>query len=280
MIPAVGNTHELQNQKFDASKWFMEMAAKANPRDLKTTTAQGFYVAGADGKGYAFNNNRAPERVLDFIQRGMAAFKKDPPVAVDISDEMVNSKYSRGPDPSVSILQVYSRIKPLPESCDELNHNIGREFLWIYPDEVKSMRDSLQAPQSLVRRLVRFTFVDNIRGEPDMWKPADVRRADFTLKRLGANRFSLTGRFAMGAGGHGMEGTFEGEFTVDAKEDRVTGFKGFAKTDAWGAGTYTPSPPPGKFPILFAIVPATVDYAKVTPPTAALYGDWEYRKPN
>src|ERR1043165_4868744 len=112
MIPAVGNTHELQNQKFEASKWFMDMAARINPRDLKTTTSQGFYVAGADGKGYAFNNNRTPDRVLDFIQRGMAAFRKDPPAKVEISDDAVNAKYARGPDPSVSVLQVYSRIKP------------------------------------------------------------------------------------------------------------------------------------------------------------------------
>lgn len=279
MIPAVGNTHELQNQKFQAGKWFMEMAQKANPRDLKSVTAQGFYVAGADGKGYAFNNNRDPQRVLGFIQKGLAGFRKDPPAKVDIAEDEVNAQYSRGPDPSVSVLQVYSRIKPLPESCDELNHNIGRDFLWIYPEEVKTMRESVVAPASLVKRLLRFHFVDNIRGEPDMWDTKDIQSSSFVLKRLSTDRFALTGRFAMKHGDRGIEGAFESEITFDPKEDRVKAFKGFAKTLAWGAGTYTPKPPAGRFPILYAIVPATADYAKLTPPAAALYGDWDYRKP-
>lgn len=279
VIPAVGNTHELQNQKFEASKWFMEMATSVNSRVKDGVTAQGFYVAGADGKGYGFNNNRTPDRVIDFLQRGMAGFKKDPPAKVEITDDAVNSKFARVADPSVSILQVYSRIKPMPQGCDELNQNIGREFLWIYPEEIQAIREN-SLPSSLSRRLVRFHLVDNIRGEPEMWKPGEIKRSDFSLKRLGSNRYAITGSFSMNAGARGLEGTLEAEMTLHPKEDRIAGFKGFASTTAWGAGAYTPRPPAGKFPILFAIVPATADYAKVTPPTGALYGDWDYRKPN
>jgi hypothetical protein len=279
-ITAVGNTHELQNQHFDSSKWFMGMVAGVNPRGV-SGTAQGFYVAAADGKGYGFNNNRDPQRVLDFMNRGLTKFQQDPPSKVDISENAVKSQFTRGPAPETSVLQVYSRIKPLPKSCDELNGGIGRDFLWVYPDEVKSIRATGQIPSDLVQRLVRFHLVDNVRGEPTMWKVSEVKKAGFTLSRLGENRYALHGVFAMSTGDNarGLEGTVDGELTLSSKEDRVAGFKAFAQTKAWGAGPYTPSPPPGKFDLVFAVVPAVASYAKDTPPAAALYGDYEYRHP-
>jgi hypothetical protein len=281
-IPAVGNTHELQNQRFSSSKWFMGMASAINPRVNNGVTAQGFYVAGADGKGYAFNNNRSVDRVMSFMQTGMAKFKQDPPKTVEIASADVEAKFARGPDPSVSVLQVYSRIKPLPEVCDELNKGIGRDFLWVYPEEVKAIRETSKMPDTLAKRLVRFHLIDNVRGEPDMWKPGEVKSATFSLKALGKGGYSLNGSFgtATANNGRGVEGILEGELTLDPKEDRIVGFKAYAQTKAWGAGTYTPNPPPGKFGLVFAIVTATAPYAKDTPPAAALYGDREYRRPN
>jgi hypothetical protein len=274
-VPAVGNTHEVQNQRFESSKWFMGMARSINPRVNNGVTAQGFYVAGADGTGYGFNNNRDPQRVSDFIKTGLEAFSRRPPVQVEIADDLLKSVSTRGPDPSTSVLQVYSRIKPLPEGCDELNKGIGRDFLWVYADEVKAIRAGT-LPDDLVRRIARFHLVDNVRGEPDMWKPSEIV-ADLKLSRIGKDRFAIGGTFSMAAGQRGLSGDFEGEVTLDPTADRIADFKAYAKCEAWGAGTYTPKPPPGKFTLLFAIVPATADYAKVTPPQAATYGDHEYR---
>ena len=63
-IPVTGDTHEIQNGKSPARNWFMTMAQTVNPRILSGQTAQGHYVAGADGVGYGFNNNRDVERLL------------------------------------------------------------------------------------------------------------------------------------------------------------------------------------------------------------------------
>ncbi len=257
------------------------MAASINGRLKNHVTAQGFYVASADGRGFGFNNNRDPERVLQFIQKGLTAYRQSPPSNAQISAEEVSARYSRGADPSVSILSVYSRVYPLPAGCDELNHGVGRDFLWIYPEEVRAMRQG-QLPQAFVRRLVRYHLVDNVRGEPDFWNAPQIGKEEFSLSAK-AGKLYLVGRFSMAsmqpAGEHGLDGTLEAEITLDPQQDRIKDFKGYASSVAWGAGKYTPNPPPGKFPLVFAIVPAKEPWAKVIPPQAAAYGDGDYHRP-
>src|SRR3954469_1216947 len=92
-VTAAGNTHELQNGRSPARDWFMATAGSVNARIKNNITAQGFYVVAADGKAYGFNNNRDPERVLNFIQDGGKKFKANPPAKVSISAELVKAPF-------------------------------------------------------------------------------------------------------------------------------------------------------------------------------------------
>ncbi|HZH98967.1 MAG TPA: hypothetical protein VEX38_08345, partial [Fimbriimonadaceae bacterium] len=87
----------------------------------------------------------------------------------------------------------------------------------------------------------------------------------------------LAGSFAMANadGTRGLEGAIEGELAL--KAGKLSSFRAFARTAAWGAGTYTPRPPAGKFPVLFAFQVVNDEAARLVPPQGNLWGN-EYRE--
>lgn len=259
-MPVVGNTHELQNGRTAARDWWMDVANRAKPDTKEGSTAQGFYVLGADGSDYGFNNNRSVERVLGLMDRGLAAFKERPPAKVEIDPAQGRYGFVR-PD-GVKALRVFARVRPIPAGCDPANENVARDHLWIPAEELKSLRDG-KFPDSLAMRLCRFHLVDNVRGEPNHWRQDEVVKRDFKVAADG----TLTGSFSMvtADGGRGIEGSFTGRLVAE-------GFRAFATATAWGAGTYTPSPPEGKFPMVFAFVVADDEYSRAVAPQAAFYG--------
>lgn len=289
-IPVTGDTHEIQNRRSPTQQWFLKMAEKVNPRIKNDITAQGFYVAAADGTAYAFSNNRKPEMALGMLNKGVSQFKQSPPPAVTISNDEKNSTFTRPPDGSTSILRIFSRIPQLPADVSILNHSVGRDHIWLLRSEVREILQSatevnkkVPLPATLTHRLVRFHLVDNVRGEPDFWKPEEISKATFELSLLKRDAtkatFSLRGLFEQATSDQkrGIIGLLQGEFVVDTASEKVSRFRGFAESKAWGAGTYTPSPPPGRFILRFAILETSDPHSKIVPPQGLLAGD-EYLK--
>jgi hypothetical protein len=259
----------------------MSAARKANPRDLSSVTSQGFYVLGADGTAYGFNNNRDPERVLSFIKKGMDEFRAAPPRSVDI--EADDAGYTRKPSEPVTAIRVFSRIKPLPEGCDILNHSVGRDHFWMYRSDVEAIakgKGKFKLPEPIALRLVKYHLVDNVRGEPSFWSPTEVKKADFQVVAKGNDVYTLTGTYSMATADQkrGLRGVFEGEIRIDPAKMAVTRFRGYGEAKAWGAGPYTPRPPEGEFPLVFALVNVDDEFSRSTPPQGAAYGDSEYRR--
>ncbi|MEZ0325799.1 MAG: hypothetical protein ACAH95_07820 [Fimbriimonas sp.] len=282
-IPAVGNTHELQNQKSPAGNWFMTSARTVNPRVLDNITAQGFYVVAADGRAYGFNNNRDPERVLGYIRKGEADFKAAPPSPVTIADADLTAAFTRKASEPVSTLRVFARIKPLPKDCDVLNHSVGRDHVWIYPSDliqITGKTGKFPMPAAMANRLTRYHLVDNVRGEPVFWTASEVKKAEFQMWPKGPGTYAFSGSYAMATkdNARGLRGTLEGELKIST--GTLSRFRAYGEAKAWGAGPYTPRPPAGEFPLVFAFIDVNDEFAKVTPPQAAAYGDGEYRIPN
>ena len=65
--------------------------------------------------------------------------------------------------------------------------------MWIRNDEVASLVQG-EMPASLTRRIVRYHFVDNTRGEPPFWRADEIVKADLTL-----NEGRLIGRLIRSA---------------------------------------------------------------------------------
>ncbi len=281
-IPAVGNTHELQNQKSPAGSWFMSAAQLVNPRVLDKTTAQGFYVVAANGQPYGFNNNRDPERVLDFIRKNGSSFKSSPPPPATIAESDLAASFTRKASETVSTLRAFTRIKPLPKDCDVLNHSVGRDHVWIYPSDLEQVvgrTGKFDMPVQLATRLARYHLVDNVRGEPSFWTPDEVKKSAFQMWPKGGGVFAFAGTYAMQTADkqRGLRGTLEGEMRITGGS--LSRFRAYGEAKAWGAGPYTPRPPSGEFPLVFAFIDVNDEFSKVTPPQAAAYGDGEYRRP-
>ena len=232
-------------------------------------TAQGFYIIDADGTFYGWDNTHYLPNVIRFLDAGLAEFRKHPPSHIEIPNSQLTERFSHTPDATTSVVRVFTRIRPIPEGCNDLNKSIGRDHLWIYSDEAQEMLDASKSSKgpfplsrSLVGRLVRWYLTDNVRGEPDEWQKEDIKDATFTANLVGQNskekQFHFTGKYAQETANQkrGQQGTLEGRFDILIGSDKVVNFRAYGKALAWGRSTWTPGEPKGKFGLVTAMVSA------------------------
>jgi hypothetical protein len=229
----------------------------------------------ADGTAYGFNNNRSVDRVLQLMDKSITSFRSSPPAKVALDGSLESEPFAPTPPAGGIVLRTITRIKPAPLGCDSANENVARDHFWVPKEEGVEIAN-LQIPESFKYRLARFAFVDNIRGEPDFWKVEEIKNCDLSVKRLPSYRnrtYAISGPFRMQTSDlrRGYEGTFEGEVAIDL-QGNVTAFKAFASGQAWGAGTYAPNPPPGKFPLLIAFSKVDDEMSRTVAPQAAFFG--------
>jgi hypothetical protein len=289
-VPVVADTHSLQNGRSETSRWFMGIARANVTRVRRGETAQGFYVLGADGAFFGYQNTRSVDHVLKLMDRGLAGWAKDDPEPVVIEPEVATASFCRTPPETTSVVRVFTRIRPLPDGAPRANGYLGRDFLWVTAGDVRAIMDTaadeFELPASLTARICRFHLVDNVRGEPPFWRSSEVKRAAFRVRRLrdaedtaGAAsqtwRYTLEGRFAMATkdAARGIEGSLQGALELDPTERRVTRFRGFVRAQAWGRGRWTPGPPEGRFPLVIAFVEADDPVARQVPPQAVGCGE-------
>jgi hypothetical protein len=268
----------------------MGIVAKANDPELREqlkqhgdegNTAQGLYIVGADGKFYGWINDHHIDGVRKFLDQGLTAFGSSPPSRVQIPEAALNENFSKVPDPTTSVVRVFSRISPVPRGSDESNKSIGRDHFWILTNEVQQISAPLHddgqpfaLPSPLVARMVRYHLIDNVRGEPDMWRDKEIKRVLFTARFVGgstsAKDYELHGDFAQQTsdGKRGLEGSIDGRFQVATQSAMISRFRAFARMQAWGQSRFTPSPPPGRFPLVIVMIEANDSVSSVVPPQA------------
>lgn len=263
----------------------MKIAEANVERVRQGNTAQGFYVLDAAGGFYGYNNNRSVERVDTLLDRALIAFRQAPntregPTGAELAAP-------RGPEPPIgtTTLRVFTRIRPVPEGAVESNRRVNRDHLWISQDEIlaliagQSEGKPFRPPETLARRLARFHLVDNVRGEPDMWTAPQVKSLELTATPTKTG-LSVAGNFEMQteAGDRGFKGTFEAAIVLDPTQKRLTSFRAIAQGTAWGASTYCPDPPKGRFPVVIAFLNVDDAMAKKVPPQGLTWGS-EYWRP-
>jgi hypothetical protein len=272
----------------------MNVVSHTNDHDLREqlkqhgdegNTAQGLYIVGADGKLYGWINNHHVDVVHKFLEKGLVSFRTDPSASVQITESQINEKFSNAPAPTTSVVRIFSRIRPVPSGSDELNNGVGRDHLWILENEVQQIGESshddgrpFALPSRLVARLVRYHLIDNVRGEPDMWKGNEVKQSNFSARYLGSNSsgktYELHGEFSQTKNDNkrGSKGTLYGRFEIAKEQTKMTNFRAYAQMTAWGESRFTPGAPIGQFPMEIAMIEANDDVSKVVPPQA-MY-DW------
>lgn len=256
-----------------------------------TNDPQGMYIAGADGTSYGFTNDHDPPDIRRFMDTGLKRFRLHPPRRVTVTEQEQQASFSIHPPAKASVLRVYSRIRPVPAGVTPLNEGVGRDYCWVYQDEVKALAtatgQTFPLPTTLVRRIARFHLLDNVRGTPDMWRAGDVKDARFTGRVVrevnGVRTLAFDGTFALrtASGGRGYEGRIEGQCEVDARTLRLGRFRALATGKAWGVGTFTPNAPKGRFPLLIALLDTDEPIARIVPPEEVVTAnnDRAYRRP-
>src|SRR5688500_4490270 len=197
---------------------------KSTPRD---STQQGVYACTADGR-YLGSRGFHPEaqRTLDLLRAALQQWNAGPKqAALSESPARPDARFDRKPPEGALVLKVYTRI-PLPQDPGTWtpNHATGRDHLWITREEWKALipREwrkgvSVSIPKAFAERLVRFHLVDNVRGEPNQWEPAEV--ADSTLNLVVENpathslRLSGTARMKTADGRRGYDSRLQGHIT-------------------------------------------------------------------
>lgn len=255
-------------------------------------TAQGLYIVGADGSFYGFHNDHPNQynnwnlgEIKQFLESGLKAFAESPPANIAIPQSGIPNRSVLSPDPTTSVIRVFSRISPLPSGASELNSAIGRDHFWILENEVAQIAsaahdngESFWLPSPMVARLARYHIIDNVRGEPDMWTVGEVKKAQVYAKLVARNaqakNYQFHGDFSQRTadGKRGLDCVLDGEFDISIRERKIVRFRAFAHGQAWGAGRFTEGAPPGCFPLLIAMIETNDEVAKIVPPEAM--GEW------
>ena len=246
------------------------------------------YIAGADGSSYGYSNDHDPLNILACMNTALARFKERPPAKVQITNAEASAGFAIAPPRDATVIRVFSRITPVPKGCTVLNTGIGRDYLWIYPNEVKAMAssNSTKLPASVALRMARYNLMDNVRGTPDMWKRSEVKQLASSVRvshRTSDSmdvEFTVRFKMATASGRRGYTGSLTGSLSIHGGM-QLTRFHAIADGQAWGDGTYTPNAPKGKYHLAVAMVDAHDPASRIVPPEAVSTenNDRSYRDP-
>ena len=261
-----------QRRQKDAEGEFYRKIAGQSLRNNFNSTTQGFYVATASGKLMLYNNNRDPAKVRRLIQRQLDEFQSNgfaKTKVTEIKPGKVDSRYNPRLPKGGLVVRVRAKIlggyKPTTDRWRRIfQTSLSRDNLWISDSERQALVRG-EIPASLQERIARYHFVDNTRGEPPMWKEAEIRKSEMKL-----DNGRLTGhvRLATSDESRGYDAEMKGFIKV--KGGKVVRFDVVALGNFWGEGRYTRGAPEGKFPLAvsFSLADGT-DIADAIPPQAS-----------
>ena len=250
---------------------FYRSIASQSPRNDFEQTTQGFYVATAAGKLLLYNNNRDPEKLLRLLQRSLED-REDTPNTVEVKELEATATDPRfnveAPEGGLTVrvnAKVMSGYEPTSDPLRSIFQNaISRDNLWITAREHEALVQG-QFPKSLQQRMARYHLVDSTRGEPPMWKPAEIRDVDM---QLSGSLMTGSVRLETERGDRGYDADLRGK--VEVQDGRVVRFDVVCLGQFWGEGPFTRGAPKGKFPLAIALTLADgSDVADRIPPQGA-----------
>lgn len=287
-----------QRRRKDAEGEFWKTVNSQGPRGAGSGTKQGIYIFTADGELLAFKNaGQDVQATRDQLATGLRKWNALPAErrkagGLAIPDHgPLDPNYSRTPPKGGAIARVHARILDRKGegyekgTCDFAGGDrAARDFLWLDAADVKALAairgdagQSAPLPAALARRILRFHLVDNTRGEPEAWKPGEIRSSDWTVTVEAATRDGTTLRIDGGAllstdanpakAERGYEVKLRGTVRASAAKG-IERFELIAIGDHWGSATFTRKgerPGRGLLGISFELVDASVPANRVAP---------------
>lgn len=247
-IPVAIDQAYQRRQKDREGEFYREIALQGPRHDFEGSTTQGFYAATNSGTLLFYNNNRDPDGLAGLMRNALEKAASDENRAVPISMETPDPQYNPEPPEAGLVVRVHSKIlHGYPETKDRwrkiFQEGIGRDNFWITGPEHEELVSG-RVPATLQRRMVRFHFVDNTRGEPPMWEPEEIVSLSMEL-----NDGILTGSVELRTAKEDRSYSAQLYGVVETEGAKVMRFDVVARGLFEGHGEYTKGPPPGKFPL-------------------------------
>ena len=259
---AIDQAYERRQQ--DTEGEFYRKIIKPSPRGNPKGTTQGFFLASASGEFLGYNNNRTPDKLLAMLK---AAVKRQPQGAVaPIKVKKVDARYSPKPPEGGLVIRVRSKVlsgyAPTTDKWKKMvRQAVSRDNLWLSKAEHQALLNG-EVLGSLAQRMARFHLVDSTRGEPSMWKKAEVKSIKLEL---------VEGKFIGGAelvssdAKRSYHCQIRGSLVI--KSGKIAAMQMVALGAFSGEGPYTKGAPKGKFPLVVTFTLADgSDMADSIPP--------------
>ncbi len=239
-----------QRRQQDTEGEFYRKIAGQSPRNDFDQTTQGNYVATASGKLLFYNNNRDPDKLLRLLRQALEDLEQTPRAAEakELEATTTDPRFHVDAPQGGLIVRVNAKVmggyEPTSNPWRSIFQNaISRDNLWITASEHEALVRG-ELPESLQRRMARYHLVDNTRGEPPMWKPAELRAVDMQLR---GTRLTGSVRLETERGERGYNADLLGE--VEVQDGRVVRFDVVCLGQFRGEGPFTRGAPKGEFPL-------------------------------
>ena len=300
-VPVAGDDW-YQRRREDAEGEFFRKVADQGPRKgAGGSTRQGIYCLTASGKLLAYRNSQNAGVMLDTLRAGLRRWNALPaaerkPGAVKVPEQgKVDRDYTRTPPEGGLILNSYTRILERDGKggyargtcATPGGERAARDHVWLTRAEWQSLVPArpregqrFAMPERIARRLLRFHLVDNTRGEPNYWRPGDVRKYEMNWEVTGVSEgaidLELTGQALLAteadpkSARRGYDVSLRGQLRYDRSKKAVTRFDVVAAGEHWGEGTFTRRARTGRTPLGVAFeLSAGAEPADRVPPQAA-----------
>ena len=261
-----------QRRQKDTEGEFYRKVAGQGPRSDFNATTQGRYACSPDGKLLGYNNNRGPERVRAMMKKALEAFNPEGVAFHPITLEQPDPQFlaTRVPKDAL-VIRVTSKVTDGYEKAEDwtraFQESLGRDNLVFTANETSQLADVIRSggtiPQKLAKRIARFHLVDNTRGEPEWWRPEEVKKVELTIDSDG--QFQGSAHMETTDGKRGYVAALGG--IAKANETKIEQFDLVAEGKAWGRGRYTGFEPKGKFSfaVSFRLADGTDPADKIAP---------------
>lgn len=273
-VPLAVNVSDLQSQQDREGLFFRKIAEQGHyaGRDEPTGTRQGLYIATVDGTLLASNNTGSPIEVLRLMQKGISSWNRGN------NNSKGKFRSSAKPDENYKVsfpkggLILRETMRDLPRPNEAFHKTDAHNFdhVWMTAEEVKAFSPAkakpgfkYEIPEKIVRRLVRWHLIDQVKGESPAWKESQVLNASITamVTQL-ADQESGTPRVRIRLKGkancacpptgevnpynnkkitaeRGIDAKIQGWLTYDTKTKSFTHFDLLACGERWGTATYS-----------------------------------------
>ena len=195
-VPVTGDDWYQRRRKDREGEFFRGLAEASGKQGH---TLQGIYIFAADGTPLAYRNSgQSAEITKQVMREALAAFQRLPEAKRKPAVEapgVLDDAFDRALPAGGLILKAYTRILDYKDgeyrrgTCKAVGgEKAARDHMWVTKDEVKALVPAkaevgfrYPLPAKVAERLARYHLIDNTRGEPILWEPADLRGKRISL---------------------------------------------------------------------------------------------------